>query len=73
MILSPTVASKLAIWRQKAVDNTLSREEMKEAILLLRGDRRSAAVASVTSKAKKAKAEIPDGDDLLKDLLGDAE
>jgi len=73
MILSPTVASKLAIWRQKAVDNTLSREEMKEAILLLRGDRRSAAVASVTSKAKKAKVEIPDGDDLLKDLLGDAE
>lgn len=72
MILSPEVASRLAVWRQKAVDNTLTREEMKEAILLLRGNRRSAAVASTASKAKKAKVELPDGDDLLKDLLGDA-
>lgn len=71
MILSPEVASRLAVWRAKAKGNTLTREEMAEAIVLLRGDRKSAMVASTASKAKKAKVALPEGDDLLKDLLGD--
>ena len=48
--------SKIATWRQKAADGTLSLEEMKEAIQALRGGRVSAAVASEKSKAKKAPA-----------------
>ncbi len=71
MILQPETASKLAIWREKAKNNTLTRDEMREAVALLRGDRRGAAAASTQAKAKRAKAEIPDGDDLLKELMGD--
>lgn len=71
MILSPEVASKIAIWREKAKTNTLTRDEMREAVKLMRADRVGAAAASTQAKAKKAKAEIPSGDDLLKELMGD--
>jgi len=72
MILSPELASKIAIWKAKALNNTLTKEEMREAVALMRGDRKGAAAMSETAKKKKAKADIPDGDDLLRDLLGDA-
>jgi hypothetical protein len=66
--VSPELQSKIALWRQKAVQGTLSPDEMKEAILALRQDRIGAAVASAASKRTKAKAEIPDADDLLAEM-----
>lgn len=66
--MSPELQSKIALWRQKAVAGTLSPDEMKEAILALRQDRVGAAVASAASKRTKAKAEIPDADDLLAEM-----
>ncbi len=63
--MSPELQSKIALWRQKAVAGTLSPDEMKEAILALRQDRIGASIASAASKRTKAKAEIPDADDLL--------
>lgn len=68
--MSPEVASKIAGWRQKALDNTLTREEMAEAIRVMRQDRVGAAVASAKSRTAKAKAEIPTADDLLSELDG---
>ena len=70
MILSPELASKIAVWREKAKAGTLTQDEMRQAVAMMRGDRKSAAAASTQAKAKKAKAAIPDGDDLLNDLLG---
>lgn len=66
--MSPELQSKIALWRQKAIDGTLTQEEMKEAIVALRGDRRSAAHASDKSRRTKAKAAIPSADDLLSEL-----
>lgn len=66
--MSPELQSKIAVWRAKAVNGTLSLEEMKEAIIALRADRVGAAVASDASRRKKAKAEIPDANDLLAEL-----
>lgn len=66
--MSPELQSKIALWRQKAVQGTLTQEEMKEAITALRADRVGAAVASAASKRSKAKAEIPDADDLLAEM-----
>lgn len=74
MIPSPEVQSKIAIWRQKAIDGTLTKEEMMQAILIVRGDRKSAAVASekaTTTRAKTAKGKpVLNADDLLNDLEG---
>jgi hypothetical protein len=67
MIL-PDLNTKIAIWRQKAVEGTLTREEMKEAILALRGSRVSAAAASEGARRKAAKTEVPSADDLLREL-----
>lgn len=66
--MSPELQSKIALWRQKAVNGTLTQDEMREAILALRADRVGAAVASAASKRSKAKAEIPDADDLLAEM-----
>lgn len=60
--------TKIAIWRQKAVDGTLTVEEMKEAIQIMRGDRRGAAIASDKARKAKAGVAIPTADDLLAEL-----
>lgn len=70
MAQSPELLAKIAQWRQKALDNTLTVEEMREAIAALRSDRLSAAHASEASKRKSAKAAIPSAQDLLSELEG---
>lgn len=68
--MSPELQAKIAIWRAKALDGRLTKEEMAEAILALRADRVGAAVASATSRRAKAKAEIPSAADLINGLKG---
>jgi Tfp pilus assembly protein PilW len=69
--MTPELQAKLANWRARAAGqgDPLTLEDMREALRLLRQDRRSAAAASDTSKAKKAKQVIPDADDLLDQLM----
>lgn len=66
--ISPETQARIALFRQKAVEGTLSREDMKEAILLIRGDRRNAAAASDGARRARAKTEIRPAEDLLKEL-----
>jgi hypothetical protein len=66
--VSPETLAKIARWRQKGVDGTLTQEDMREAIIVLRADRVGAQIASTKSHAKKApKAEL-NADDLLGEL-----
>lgn len=60
--------SKIALWRMKAVDGTLTQAEMKEAIIYLRAGRKASAEASAASKRKRAIVEIPAAEDLLADM-----
>ena len=66
--MTPETQAKIAMWRSKAAEGTLTQEEMKEAILVLRGDRLSAAKASDSAKRKTAIKNIPSADDLLGEL-----
>jgi hypothetical protein len=66
--MTPELNAKIAIWRQKALDGTLTIEEMKDAIQALRQGRVSAAHASETARRSRAKAEIPSANDLLDEL-----
>ena len=61
--------AKISSWRLRAAEGTLSLEEMKEAIVLLRGGRVSAASASATGRKKKS-ATAPAAEDMLADLEG---
>ena len=69
MITAETQA-KIAQFRAKSAEGTLTLEEMREAVLLLRSDRRSAQHASDNSKRKVARAEIKSADEMLDELLG---
>lgn len=57
---SPELASKIALWRQKSAEGTMTIEEYREAIAELRAGR----VTAAQSKAKPKKAAI-DEDELL--------
>ena len=69
--MTPELNQKIAAWRQKAVDGTLTLEEMKEAIVALQAGRVSASIASATSKSKKAPMNVPSADSLMDELFGD--
>jgi len=68
------LSAKIAGWRLRAAEGTLTLEEMKEAVIYLRAGRLSAAVSAATAKkvsasaAKKSKA--PAQGDMLDELEG---
>jgi hypothetical protein len=68
--MTPETNAKIAIWRQKIFDGTISVEEMKEAILVLRAGRIAAAHASESARRTRAKVEVPSANDLLKEMEG---
>lgn len=62
---------KVAEWRAKARAGTMTLEETREAIKVLRAGRSLIAAASGGSKTNaKAKAAKPNADDLLSELDG---
>lgn len=67
MIPSIETQSRIAELRQKALTNTISLEEMKEAIRFLRASRMSAAQAPKKASTKGARA-AKSGEELLQDL-----
>lgn len=73
--LSPEVAAKIAILREKHAAATATLDDAREAITLLRENRVSASYASAGAKAKKAvavkKAGPVDLDGLMGDLFGE--
>ena len=66
-MMSPELQAKIALWQQKALAGTLTLEEQREAIRLMRADR---ITASVTTKTSRSKAPARSADDLLGDLVG---
>jgi hypothetical protein len=67
------VTSRITELRQRARDNTITLEEMREAIALMRGDRVRAAATSLKSRTKKADkaqaAKAIDSDALLQSFM----
>lgn len=67
---TPEVQMQITLWRQQAAEGTLTQDELRKAILVLRETRMTAAQSTPQSKRAKAKIEIPSADDLLA-RLGD--
>ena len=70
MAMTAESIAAVAVYKAKALNNTLTVEDMKVAIQLLRADRQGAHVASDKSRRAKAKVEIPSADDMLRELEG---
>lgn len=64
-MISPELQSRLAVWRAKAADGTITLEEMRQVVAELRGARLSAGQAP----AKSAKPK-PDATSLIEQLKG---
>lgn len=56
---TPEVQSRISTLRAKALANTLTREEMKEAVILLRQGRSSAVAASAAGKTRAKASRAP--------------
>lgn len=68
---SPEIQLKIQEWRAKAREGSLTQDEMREAIAVLRKDRGaipSATAGSKTTRERKAAAAKPDSDALLGEL-----
>lgn len=65
-MFSPELQAKISLWRQKSADGTITDAELREAVTLLRGERKTATVAS--AKRKKAAVEVKSADDMLSEL-----
>lgn len=65
----PQTVAQIAEWRRKVLDNTITREEMQKAIILLRQGRATAAEAAKKSRSSggSPKKKI-DADELLAEL-----
>lgn len=71
MIQSNEVHMRLAELRAKQAQGTITLEELREALDLLRQGRTAAQVTSTKSRTAKAAAKAPiNSDDLLADLEG---
>lgn len=71
MAQSPELQAKIAIWRQKCRDGSMTQEEYKEVLQELRADRIKAGTVSAASKERKAAAKkVVNSDDLLSELDG---
>lgn len=66
-MLSPEDQSRLTQLRAKAIDGSITMEEMKEVIRVLRQGRLAAAESAQKSKAKKSSKSA---DDMLSELGG---
>ena len=62
--------AKIATWRLRVADGTITQDEMKEAIIHLRAGRLAAAQSAAASKRKASIAAIPAAADLLDELDG---
>ena len=67
---TPELQSKIAAWRQRAADNTLTKDEMIEIVRILRSGRMAAAQSAAATKRKRAIAEIPSATDMLNEMDG---
>lgn len=67
---SPELSNRIQVWRQKANANTLTIDDMREAVAALRESRMSAAEASAAKpRSRSTKAAPRAADDMLKDLV----
>lgn len=71
MLPSPAVQERIAQLRARANDGTITDDEYREAIMLLRQDRVSAVYSGEKRASRaKTKAAIPDALDMLSELEG---
>lgn len=68
---SPELVAKIQLWRAKIAAGTMTQEEYKEVLRMLRADRSAITQSTAGSKvarARKVAASKPNGDDLLSEL-----
>lgn len=74
--MTPEINQSIALLRQKQQDGTLDIENpddleaIHKALQYMRGGRVSAAIASASSKSRKAPVVAPNADDMMNELEG---
>jgi len=68
-VLDPQLLQKMQEYRRKAADGTISLEEMREAIVLMRQGRVAAVATAASSKSRAAKPTVS-AEALLSELEG---
>ena len=67
---TPAESLRIQELRLKVANNTITKEELKEGLILLRKGREQAQATSTASRTKKAASKTPINSDSLLDELG---
>jgi hypothetical protein len=67
LIRDPVIASKVALWREKEANGTLTIEEANEIVIALRQGRTAASEASRASKVRSAKP-VQSAEEMLNEI-----
>lgn len=70
-MLTPEQLSRIAHLRAKVADDTITKEELREAVVMIREGRLAAGTRTEAAQRAKAKKEIPSADDMLSELMGE--
>lgn len=71
MLQKAEILQQMEVWREKARAGTLTLEEQKQAIIIMRQSRLTALAAATPGKrAAKPKAPARSAEELFKDLAG---
>ena len=54
--VSPELSAKIEVWRRKCADKTITVEELQQAILAMRGARKTAAVPAKSAYKKSGRS-----------------
>lgn len=68
--MTPETVARIEALRQKMTANTISTEELQEALRLMREDRRAASAEPASKRSAKPKAQIKSADEMLDELGG---
>jgi hypothetical protein len=66
--MTPETQAKIQMFRQKSREGTITTEELREALAIMREDRVGAQTTSTASRTKKAAKAAINSDDLLGEL-----
>jgi hypothetical protein len=69
-MMTPEQRTRYEEFKRKAIDNTITVDELKTAVILMRESRLNAQAANASSGKSKAKKTVKSADDLLNELEG---
>ena len=66
--MTPELSARIQLWRAKALDGTITQDELREAIMVIRQERLTAQTTSTKARSARKETATISSDQLLDEL-----